>query len=148
MSEERIESSFAVVPWAALYSRLDHHELTATHEQQVELEPELIVIDDLPTQDLPQVSRTPATARRPLSRVAMPVMFPPPKRRAQPRASPVRAAPVAARPPRPLGWLETPVIGLSHIAVLVVSGTMFGIGLSAFALELLSAMPGLEFLKL
>jgi hypothetical protein len=141
LSDERIESSLAVVPWAALYSRLDATELSSTHEQPVELD-ELLVIENLPTDDLPQVNSSPATWRRSPPVAPVPVMFPPSKRRAQPRPSPVRAS------ARQLGWLETPVIHLSHIAVLVVSGTMFGIGLSAFALELLASLPGLEFLKL
>lgn len=121
-----MKSSLAAVPWAKLYSRLDASELSATNE-------------------LPQ----------PPKGTPVPVMFPPtPRKSQQSRASSVSR--VAPRPsaertalqPAWEHWLETPVIQLSHIVVLVVSGTMFGIGLSAFALEFLGTLPGLEFLKL
>jgi hypothetical protein len=112
-----------VVPWAALYSRLDVSELTKTNE-------------------IPQ----PVAPRTPV-----PVMFPPiakarPSGRSLPRPSPMRTA--VERQAGWERWLETPVIQLSHILVLVFSGTMFGVGLSAFALEFLGTLPGLEFLKL
>jgi hypothetical protein len=117
------KSSLAVVPWAELYSRLDASELSSTNE-------------------IPQ----------PPKGTPVPVMFPPtttarPKTsvRSAARPSPIRTVP---RKPGWEEWLETPVIHLSHIVVLVVSGTMFGVGLSAFALEFLGTLPGLEFLKL
>jgi hypothetical protein len=120
-----VQSSLAVVPWAKLYSRLDASELSATNE-------------------LPQLP--PGTP--------VPVMFPPTPRKSQGKSvSKLSARPSAERTvvhkqPAWEEWLETPVIRLSHIAVLVVSGTMFGVGLSALALEFLGTVPGLEFLKL
>jgi len=103
------QSSLAVIPWAALYSRLDATELTSTNE--------------IPQ---PVVPRTP-----------VPVMFPPSSRS---KLSRVSARPSPVRPTQPAWerWLETPVIQLSHIMVLVVSGTMFGVGLSALLLEFLN----------
>lgn len=121
-----MKSSLAAVPWAKLYSRLDASELSATNE-------------------LPQ----------PPKGTPVPVMFPPTPRKSQQsrsssvsRAAPRPSAERTALQPAWEHWLETPVIQLSHILVLVVSGTMFGIGLSAFALEFLGTLPGLEFLKL
>ena len=120
---EEPKSSLAVVPWAELYSRLDAADLTSTNE-------------------IPQ----------PPKGTPVPVMFPPtvtarakPAVKSSPRPSPISTVP---RKPGWEVWLETPVIQLSHIVVLVVSGTMFGVGLSAFALEFLGTLPGLEFLKL
>ena len=117
--EEPVQSSLAVVPWAKLYSRLDASELSSTNE-------------------IPQLPKgTP-----------VPVMFPPIPR--QPKQSKPRpsAERTAVHKPAWEEWLETPVIRLSHVLVLVVSGTMFGVGLSALALEFLGTLPGLEFLKL
>jgi hypothetical protein len=118
---EPVQSSLAVVPWAKLYSRLDASELSATNE-------------------LPQ----------PPKGTPVPVMFPPTPRKSQSqsRVAPRPSSARTALQPAWEHWLETPVIQLSHIVVLVVSGTMFGIGLSAFALEFLGTLPGLEFLKL
>ena len=42
------------------------------------------------------------------------------------------------------GWLVTPMISLSHVAVLVVSGALFGVGLSTFTLLALNQLLGLR----
>ena len=134
MSDERVEFSSPVeVPWGALYSRLDEAELTTTREEM----PKVVVFPP----PRPQ-------AKPPRSRVAEPIRITTPPAAIQ-RTQPPRPSHRRAGPPRPMlqEWFETPVIRTSHIAVLVVSGLLFGAGLSSFALLALASMPGLEFLS-